>query len=467
MSFRFKVGVSVHNNHVESKLVTKYGEFNIRVYEAPQGRETVVLWKGSLSSKSPLVRIHSECLTGDVFCGLNCDCGEQLAKALTLISKEGGILIYLRQEGRGIGLFEKIKSYHFQKQGYDTVEANVLLGHGPDERTYEMAKVALEDLQVKRVRLLTNNPAKVSELAKYGIEVEERVPLIIKPNKYNRQYLITKRNKFNHSFNNKARTYFYQFHADTPEHVKAIGDFLVKKRNDPFLMICVGITTNRSLLKGKKEVARIRSIYDACKSYERLIPILHFSFHDSSNVPADFRMIKGRLPFIERLQVNDLPSIKPEELKFGFRLFSLDVPFSDENFKVLRKKELRSMILRNKAYVLLDNSKGRGIQEPKASLMKKIEVLLNYRINDIAIFGGFGPNELQNFFDLKKYYQLNFSIDAETKLKTHGSIDVEKTKSYLQQLISHRETEKSPPKNPMAIGSRLKQLANKKPQQTK
>lgn len=176
-------------NFVETKLTTKYAEFNIRVYPDNTGKETVVLWTENLDMSQPvLVRVHSECLTGDVLSSLQCDCGKQLAKSLQTISEDGGVLIYLRQEGRGIGLFEKMKSYKLQSKGYDTFEANVILGHQPDERSYEMVKIILDDLHIMRIRLLTNNPSKVSDIAKLGIEVVERVPLISRANKHNKSY---------------------------------------------------------------------------------------------------------------------------------------------------------------------------------------------------------------------------------------------------------------------------------------
>jgi 3,4-dihydroxy 2-butanone 4-phosphate synthase/GTP cyclohydrolase II len=187
-------------NFVETTLATKFGTFNFRVYSDVQGKETVVLYTEKLSLDTPpLVRIHSECITGDTFRSLQCDCGEQLERSLEMISKSGsGVLIYLRQEGRGIGLFEKIKSYELQRQGHDTFEANILLGHKPDKRTYENAKMALNDLGVKQVHLLTNSPSKVSELTKLGIEIIERIPLVVSPNKHNAKYLAAKRDKSNH-----------------------------------------------------------------------------------------------------------------------------------------------------------------------------------------------------------------------------------------------------------------------------
>lgn len=187
-------------NFVETSLATKFGTLNIRVYADVQGKETVALCTEKLDpSTPPLVRIHSECITGDTFGSLHCDCGEQLERSLKQIVEHGnGILIYLRQEGRGIGLFEKIKSYQLQRQGHDTFEANLLLGHEPDKRTYENAKMVLDGFGIERIRLITNSPSKVDQMKNLGIEVIERVPLIISPNPHNERYLATKRDKFNH-----------------------------------------------------------------------------------------------------------------------------------------------------------------------------------------------------------------------------------------------------------------------------
>lgn len=180
----------------QTSLQTVYGLFTIRVYQEALGKETVVLYTKDLNRNQPvLVRVHSECLTGDTFGSLYCDCGEQLKESLELIQREGGVCIYLRQEGRGIGLFEKMKAYQLQREGYDTVEANVMLGHAPDERTYGMAEQALRDLAISSIRLLTNNPEKVAELKKYGIKIVERVPLVIPATAHNQAYLQTKKDK--------------------------------------------------------------------------------------------------------------------------------------------------------------------------------------------------------------------------------------------------------------------------------
>ena len=156
--------------------------------------------KGDVRGKSDvLMRIHSECLTGDVFGSHRCDCGEQLENALRCIEEQGeGIVIYMRQEGRGIGLTNKIKAYTLQDQGYDTVEANVKLGFPPDMREYSLAAQMLRELDVKSVKLLTNNPEKKEDLERWGITVSKRFPIVIKANSVNAKYLNTKKEKMRH-----------------------------------------------------------------------------------------------------------------------------------------------------------------------------------------------------------------------------------------------------------------------------
>lgn len=184
-----------------SKLPTAFGEFEMHGFEdVVTGKEHVVLSMGDLTESTPLLaRIHSECLTGDALFSMRCDCGSQLQAAMQAIAERGrGAIFYLRQEGRGIGLLNKIRAYHLQDQGADTVEANERLGFDADMRDYTMVKNMCDHLQISSLRLMTNNPRKLAAMEKLGIDVVERLPLQTGKNSHNQKYLATKLGKLGH-----------------------------------------------------------------------------------------------------------------------------------------------------------------------------------------------------------------------------------------------------------------------------
>ena len=188
-------------------LPSRFGDFQVAGFVSPcDGKEHTAIIKGNIIGKEGVVtRIHSECLTGDVMGSKRCDCRDQLLESLRIIEENNeGVLLYLRQEGRNIGLTEKIKAYALQDQGYDTVDANIHLGYKPDERDYGVAANILKNLKVKSIKLLTNNPEKIRQLTNAGVKIVERLPLIIEPSEYNKRYLQTKERRSGHLLGNLA-----------------------------------------------------------------------------------------------------------------------------------------------------------------------------------------------------------------------------------------------------------------------
>ena len=186
---------------VEVDMPTAHGHFRLVPFrQKSNGLEHIALIKGDVADGDPvLVRVHSSCATGDIFGSMRCDCGDQLHKAMEMIEKEGrGAIVYLNQEGRGIGLMDKIRAYKLQEEGLDTVDANLHLGHKADERDYGVGANILRDLGIQKMRLMSNNPVKRIGLEGYGLEVVENVPIEIAPNTYNRRYMLTKKERMGH-----------------------------------------------------------------------------------------------------------------------------------------------------------------------------------------------------------------------------------------------------------------------------
>ncbi len=200
IAYRLKTETLVERK-ISVQMPTKYGDFDLLAFQQTNNSmEHLALTKGTWNPDEPvLVRVHSSCMTGDIFGSCRCDCGEQLQKAMQIIEKEGkGVIVYLNQEGRGIGLMNKLKAYQLQEQGMDTVEANEALGFGKDERNYGIGAQILRNLGVSKMRLLSNNPTKRAGLIGYGLEIVEHIPLQTKPNKHNIKYLQTKQTKMGH-----------------------------------------------------------------------------------------------------------------------------------------------------------------------------------------------------------------------------------------------------------------------------
>ena len=202
ISYRLK-NESLIQRLISVDMPTDYGHFILTAFkQIDSGQEHLVLQKGTWDENEPvLVRVHSSCVTGDIFHSLRCDCGEQLAKSMEMIEKEGkGVIIYINQEGRGIGLVNKLKAYKLQEQGLDTVEANLQLGFKMDERDYGVGAQIIRAVGITKMRLMTNNPTKRAGLIGYGLEIVENIPIVVEPNSHNKKYFDTKRDKMGHEF---------------------------------------------------------------------------------------------------------------------------------------------------------------------------------------------------------------------------------------------------------------------------
>lgn len=202
VAYRLKHEKQIHRI-VEVNMPTKYGTFNLIAYKAEQtNEEHFALVKGTWDADEPvMVRVHSSCVTGDILGSLRCDCGDQLHSAMKMVEEEGkGVILYMMQEGRGIGLMNKLKAYKLQEEGMDTVEANLALGFKADQRDFGIGAQILRDLNVSKLKLITNNPKKRAALDGYGLEIVENIPIRVAPNKHNKKYLETKRDKMGHDF---------------------------------------------------------------------------------------------------------------------------------------------------------------------------------------------------------------------------------------------------------------------------
>lgn len=425
----------------KAKLPTKHGDFDIYVWNTTQGKEPVAIVTKNLDTTKPvLVRIHSECFTGDTLGSLRCDCGPQLETALQRIyESQNGVLIYLKQEGRGIGLFEKIRAYKLMEDGLDTHEACVALGHEPDGRTYEEAKFILKELGITNIKLLTNNPSKVSAIFSEDFTIE-REPLVIEPNEYNQKYFDTKKQKFKHVFSGQEKYFFYGFtftNLDTD--IQAILDFVSTVRLHPLNKIHVGVYFDNSYFENPDKIEKFRKLTEQVEKVPHAVFVLHYSHKTSRSVADDFREIKEKLPSINTVQINDFDENYLEIVEFCTQNFR-DVICSlhKENITYLDDEKFVESLSKNNSFVLLDNSRGRGKSDSFEELSQEVTKCLDRGLNNIVVAGGFGPDNLDTYHRLNNYFKFDFSIDAETRLKEDGELSQQKTIRYLK-FLSERE----------------------------
>jgi GTP cyclohydrolase II len=421
-------------------LPTKFGVFRIIVWPGDQGKETIVFITPHLDTKKIVtVRVHSECLTGDNFGSLRCDCGLQKEKALEIIARSAnGIFIYLRQEGRGIGLYEKIRAYALQEKGYDTHEANIILGHEPDPREYSTAKEVLTTLGVKKIDLITNNPSKINALREFGFTINASIPVKIRSNIYNKRYLETKKIKFKH-FDLRFNSNYYLGVCGVTrvEDIKNIATYVKHYSSDPFVRIDIGIATDRSIFTDRSIEEHTKTLIRTVDAYfPPIVPILHYSFKNSPDYMKDMKALVKRCPYVKRVLLNDLDKDHIKILHYASKYFKIHLPIDNNHSYLLSNPAFIKLAKSKKVFINIDNSRGSGKRESVQSYKEKINKCLENGINDIGLAGGFGPDYLQPYLELKKYYKINFSIDAESNLHTKGELDMKKVKRYLDQLLN-------------------------------
>lgn len=306
---------------VSTRLPVAAGDFDVHLHDSPDGKEHLVLSMGDVRGAGPvLVRVHSECFTGDVLGSRRCDCGEQLAEALARIAHEGrGVLIYLRQEGRGIGLANKLRAYNLQDLGFDTVDANLELGHAADARDYGIAAALLRELGVDAVRLLTNNPAKVAGLKAYGVDVCAREPLVIPAGPENRSYLDAKAKRMGHLLDAPAVGSKLAPPAGAAELFAYLSREAEPRPERPFVTLSYAQS-----LDGSSAAVGDRPLSISCD------PSRRFSHHVRAAHDAILVGIGTVLADDPRLNVRDVPGVDPQPIVIDSRLrFPLDARLLD------------------------------------------------------------------------------------------------------------------------------------------
>lgn len=417
---------------ITTKLQTKSGIFNFSVIKSRKNETVFLTTKNLDPSKEVYVRIHSECMTGDIFHSLKCDCGEQLNKSLKMLNKsKNGVLIYLRQEGRGIGLFNKIKTYNIQDSGIDTHQANIKINRKPDEREYSQAIKILEFLKIKKINLITNNPNKVRAIRKSNLSLNKVVLIKIRPNRFNKKYIETKRKKFKHySRKRNIKIYLGISGISTKQELSLIENMIepIEDKN-----IFLGITSREENFKKSFRLA----LSPPKKGFKKII---HFSF--SKKITRDWVKRLAKYRGLGGLQLNGIYKekniLESRELikSIGIIPNRLEIifPITAENLEILKNEYFLKIIKNKKVHFLIDDSHGRGLKSNSRTYLNYIFSLLDKGQNQIGIAGGIGPNNNKIISELEDYFKFEFSVDAESKLRSNGKLDITKIKNYIKAL---------------------------------
>jgi len=419
-------------------MPTEYGVFLLYVWKGERGRETVALTTPNLDpSKEVLLRIHSECLTGDVFASHSCDCGPQKELALKRIKESGnGIFIYHRQEGRNMGLFKKIEAYNLMEQGFDTHEASLALVNHPDPREYSEVSRVLDTLLSNckpRIRLLTNNPYKVLFLERYGYQVAAE-PLRVEATAHNIGYTSTKTEKFLHNSIGYGPYVSPTLFLEDIEHVGSALSATLKKfdAEDRNRRIFLGIAVSSE--QTNQATARALNIfYESIRNLHTVTLVIHTAYPEKRKNEKDFGRFLGQLSFPYSLQFRSqnphvyidiayIDSLNAQHLIFQLK---------EGQFDLLEESAFVQYFKSPNKFLLLDESWGTGKKEGVDQKKTRILKLVSHGISRVAVAGGYDAANVSEVTELEDYFKIPISVDAESGLRTEGKFDIEKMSAYL------------------------------------
>jgi len=431
------------NNIVSTSIPTSFGVFKLWVWDKERGQEPLALSTPELNpTKEVIVRIHSECLTGDVFSSLTCDCGPQKKVALQEIKKHGnGIFIYHRQEGRNMGLFKKIQAYNLMQGGLDTHEANILLSGSPDAREYsdilKILNILLHGYKSALV-LLSNNPYKKLFLERQGYCVVMR-PLCVGKTIYNTNYFQTKEQKFSHY------TVAYQPYAGITlfrEDLKNQGTNIARLINSFDLKNCgrkiflgISIFPQNNDLKDNRLAKEINQFAQKFKNNPGVCIVLHLDYNERRLFYHDLKNFLALLKFRYSLQLrlNQNSKLSKIDLEILESLCGENVIFQikKNQYALLENPKFIECFQKAHTFLLLDESFGTGTSESLALTREKIMTVIKKDISHIAVAGGYNHDKLNEITALEDYFKIPISVDAESKLHKNHTLDLTETSAYL------------------------------------
>ena len=430
-------------NIVSVELPTAVGNFRLHVWDGDRGRELVALSTPTLdAAREIMVRVHSECLTGDIFRSLACDCGPQKDLALQKIQEHGnGIFIYHRQEGRNTGLYKKVQSYNLMQQGMDTHDALLsLVGH-PDPREYSDILTALSQLldnKKSHIRLLSNNPYKALFLERYGYQVALE-PLRTATSLHSAAYTDAKTQKFLHNTVGYAPyTSITLSRGDIQQRLPSIATILssvhpwIEARK---LFIGLGMYPEKGDLSDAKLQSELETLHARVSKVQNAHLVLHMDYPLSRSAQRELKRFLGKLAFPYSLQFR-LPISAPEgridvELIDSFHGEHVIFQLKEEHFTLLEQKGFIDYFSSPNKFLLLDESWAKGTREDVAIKKTRILKLISRGLSRIAVAGGYGADNAPEIHELEDFFKLPISVDAESQLRTDGYVDEVKAAAYL------------------------------------